>query len=236
MRTAYSATILCLLLAAPALTAGDAETTRKRVLRYGKELAEAWAKFATEAQKNVRSQTISDINQQFTRDITKCDAATNEKMMQVYSNFLKNLDRADEFFRLEKMNTERSQYVKACSTAFKREFQLATDFAEPRTAQKCYAMLLDMLTQARDQFVLERTKDLRAEGFTAVQQAFNDLMRTAKSDENVDHAEQMDKNIKDAKARFPVATALLAVKNQQPFQMCEAAAKLIKQKSMQAQR
>jgi len=233
-----SALVLALLLAGVGwAAAGDvkSESTEMRLERYGKDLSEAWTKFPTDAQKNVRQQTIQDITAVFTREIPRSEPSKEKKLAQVFSGYLNSLDKATDLFRVEKMKQERSSYIKGCGMAFKREWAFATDFAAERTTQKCYEILLDYLEQIRDRFIQEKEKDVRQDGYQTTNALFNELIRTAKIPDGIDHAVQMDKNIKEAKIRFPVTIEAIKVKNAPVFQLCEQAAKMLKQRAMQKQ-
>jgi hypothetical protein len=242
MRVQFSAAVLITFIAgcSAQIHAGDkpegkTETTEGRLERYGKELVEAWEKFPAEHQKNVRTQTLTDINSVFTREAPRTEPAKDKKLAQIFNSYLANIDRATDLFKVEKMKTERSSYVKGCSIVFKREWVFATDYAAERTTQKCYELLLDWLEQARDKFVMDKDKDLRQEALQSINQLFTDLIRTAKVPDNIDHAMQMDKNIKDAKMRFPMTTETMKAKNSPVFQLCEQAAKTLKQRALQKQ-
>lgn len=227
--------LVALVLSTPALFAAENNiNTQARLEKYGKELAEAWEKFPTEAQKATRTQTITDINALFSREMQRADPPKDKKLLQIFSSFMASLERTTEYFRVEKMKSERSSYIKGCSQTFKRETAFATDYLAERTTQKCYDMLLDLLEQVRDKFVMEKDKDLRNEGIQAVNSFFNELMQKAKIPDG-DHATMMDKNIKEAKTRFPMTTEAMKTKNQPIFAVCESAAKAIKTKANQKQ-
>jgi hypothetical protein len=206
--------------------------TRDRLEELGKGLAEAWEKYNTEAQKATRQQTISDRNTVFNREVSTASVPPNQKIAQVVAAYRTNLEKANDYFRTEKMKSERGLYVKACTLVLKREIKLASDFAAARTTQDVFNIYVNELEEACDTFVVERNKDLRQEAMTGMQQLFTDLLKDAKVPENVDHADQMDKNIKEGKKRFPTTTKVLQAKNQAALTAVESAAKQLKQKSV----
>jgi len=224
---------MLLLVSSASVYAAAAETTRGMLDRYGRELAEVWEKFPAETQKQVRAQSITDINTAFGRDITKPDPPANLKLAPIFSAYLDNLMKVHDLFKTEKMKAERTAYVRACSTVFKRESMAATDFNADRTAQRCFSMLLDWCEEARDRFVQEKNKDLRTDAYSQINTLFSDLLKNAKFAENIDHAVQMDKNLKEAKLRFPTTPPMLSAKNLPVMQICENAVKSIKAKSAQ---
>jgi hypothetical protein len=230
MKIKYLATAL-LLIACTGVFAGEL-TTRERVDALGKGLEEAWTKYNTDAQKVTRQQTITDLNAVFSREIATAPVPPNQKLAQIIIHYRKALDKANDFFRIEKMKSERSSYLKACTQALKRETKLATNYAEARTTQEVYKIYVDALEEACDEFVLEKNKDLKSEAMAGMQQLFTELLKDAKTPENVDHADQMDKNIKDARMRFPTTTKVLLQKNQAALNAAESAAKQVKQKSV----
>jgi hypothetical protein len=238
MRSLFAAVSAAMIIGALAYAGdkpeGKAETTESRLERFGKELADTWEKFPAEHQKNVRSQTLQDINAVFSREITKTEAAKDKKLNQIFNTFLANLDRTTDLFKVDKMKMERGNYIKGCAQVFKREWVFATDYAADRTTQKCYEMLLDWLEQARDKFVPDKDKDIRQEALQSANQLFTDILRTAKVPD-VDHASQMDKNLKDAKLRFPATTETMKAKNGPVMTICEQAAKALKQRALQKQ-
>jgi hypothetical protein len=207
-------------------------TTRERLKKFGDELSGIWEKFPTEAQKVTRTQTSTDLNASFQKEITVLPTP-NEKIGQIFKHFLADLDRANELFRLDKMSNEKKQYIQACQTTFRRESQKATDFAETRTTQQAFDLLLNMLEQVRDEFVQEKNKELRQQGVQAANQFFTDILKSAKIPENMDHAKQMDLNMKEIKNRFPTTTKALSDKNQGAYSAAETAAKQVKQKNSQ---
>jgi hypothetical protein len=230
MKRRYFTTAL-LVTVCTGVIAGEADT-QDRLEALGKGLVEAWTKFNTEAQKLTRQQTITDINSTFTREIAQATVPPNQKIAQVLITYKKNLEKANDLFRTEKMKSERSSYIKACTLVLKRELKLATDFAESRTTQSVFNLYVDELEDASSMFVLEKNKDLKQEALTGLQGLFNDLLKDAKVPENIDHAEQMDKNIKEGKQRFPTATKVLLQKNQAALTAVESAAKQVKQRSL----
>jgi hypothetical protein len=211
-------------------------TTRQRLDKFGKDLAETWEKFPTEAQKAVRQQTLLDLNSVFMREVTRSEAPKDKKIMQVFALYLSSLEKTTDLFKVEKMKQERSNYIKGCAQTFKRELQFATDYINPdRTTQNCYDTLVEMLEEIRDRFVTEKEKDLRTDGFSTVNAAFSELMNKSKIPD-VDHAAAMDKNVKEAKSRFPVTTEAMKAKNAAPYSLCENAAKAIKQRAVTMQK
>jgi hypothetical protein len=220
------------------LAASDAVnlTTRQRLDRFGKELSETWEKYPTEAQKAVRQQTLLDLNSVFMREVARSEAPKDKKIMQVFTLYLNSLEKTTELFKVEKMKLERANYVKACAQTFKRELQFAVDYANPeRTTQNCYDLLTEMLEEIRDRFVTDKDKDIRSDAFSAVNSAFSELMNKSKIPD-VDHSAAMDKNIKEAKTRFPITTEAMKAKNGPAYTLCENAAKAIKQRAVTMQR
>ena len=213
---------------------GGNRTTRQCIEKLGKDLSETWEKYATEAQKAVRQQNFQDINTVFTREIGKAEAPKDKKIVQLYKFYLDDLERTTEYFKVEKMKTERSVYIRGCGMTFKREYVVATDYASERTTQQCYDMLINMLEEARDKFVSDKDKDLRAETFQTLNTFFSDLVGRAKIPD-VDQAAAMDKNIKEARARFPTTTEAMKSKNAPAYALCESAAKMIKQRALTKQ-
>jgi hypothetical protein len=213
--------------AAPSST----KNTRELLEDYGKSLVEAWTKYNTEAQKATRQQSIMDSGAAFNKDIAMANPPPNIKLLACFKYYLTSLDKANDLFRTEKMKSERQTYVRACSTFLKRETQKTSDYAEVRTTQDCFKMFVNLLEEACDMFVLEKNKDLRTESITGAQSFFSDLIKNAKVPEGVDHAEQMDQNIKDARQRFPTTTKVMQEKNQAVLTAVENAAKQVKQKS-----
>lgn len=211
-------------------------TTRQRLEKFGKDLSETWEKYPTDAQKAVRQQTLLDLNSVFMREITRSEAPKDKKIMQVFALYMNSLEKTTELFKVEKMKQERANYMKGCAQTFKREMQNATDYVNPdRTTQNCYDTLVEMLEEIRDRFVTDKDKDLRADGFSTVNSAFSELMNKAKIPD-VDHAAAMDKNIKEAKTRFPMTTEAMKAKNGPAYTLCENAAKAIKQRAVTMQK
>jgi len=238
MRTVLACYCVTLFLAvSPVVLAADPAgnmNTQKRIEKLGKELADTWEKYASDSQKATRQQNFQDINTVFTREIAKAEAPKDKKIVQDFKAYLDNLDHTTDLFKVEKMKAERALYIRGCGVAFKREVIFATDYAAERTTQQCYDLLLNMLEEARDKFVIEKDKDLRAEAFQTLNTFFSDLTTKAKIPD-VDHAAAMDKNIKEAKARFPITTEAMKSKNGPAYMLCENAAKLIKQRALTKQ-
>src|SRR5688572_10480761 len=113
MKNRFLATAL-IISACSSVMAGELNT-RDRVAELGKGLSEAWMKFNTDAQKVTRQQTITDINSIFTREINNAAVPPNQKLLQVIKGYIANLERANEYFRTEKMKAERSTYIKGCT-------------------------------------------------------------------------------------------------------------------------
>jgi len=227
------ASCLCIaILSLPAVFGAASESTRSKLTKFGADLAGTWEKFPTDAQKNVRTQALTDLVQTFQKEIAKADAPPNLKLAVAYSNLLSNLDKANDLFRTDKMKGERTNYVRMCAITFRREWVQCVDYVNERSTQKCFDMLLDWLEEARQNLTQEKNKDLRQEAYQSANQLFTDILKNAKVPENMDHAVQMDKNIKEAKIRFPTTTPALQAINAPAMTVIEAAARAVKQRAM----
>ncbi|HEY3324676.1 MAG TPA: hypothetical protein VGP72_29765 [Planctomycetota bacterium] len=226
--------VVVLTLVISALQAGEkVVNTRTLVRKFGDDLAAAWDKFPLPNQKTVLSQTCTDLNTVFSSAIMKVDGPPNQTVKQMFRAYLDNVARVRELFKVEKMKQERGTYARGCDMALKREITFATDYQKERTTQQCFEMLMDFLEAAREEFIQDANRDLRSATYQQANNVFSEILRFAKFAPGIDYAVEMDNSVKAARIRFPTTTDALRERNGPAFQLCDSAARAIKQKSTQ---
>lgn len=200
------------------------ETTQTRLSRFGKDLIDAWTTYPKEKDETVRKQKITDLNNAFTAEIRKLPPPENQTLDKLVESYLSNLERAKNMFRLEKMLNEKQQYITVCGQVFRYEAQFATDLKEQRTASKNFDTVRQWAVDAKAR--LSRIpEEARLPFYAGLGEVFTSMMKYAKKDEG-DPTAIYDKQLKDVRRAFPVATEEFQKVNQAPLGMLEGAAKL----------
>ncbi|MCY3018120.1 MAG: hypothetical protein NTW87_03690 [Planctomycetota bacterium] len=224
-----------LVLTGAVASAGEPKTmtTRQLLAKFVDDLKSVWEKYGTVSQKAVREQTVNELNTSFTKDIRDAEVPKNLRLQKALDFYLSGLENSPSLFPVEKVRNERNLYVRGCSACYKREYMQAADYADARTTQQCFDMLMKNMEQVRDTLAREQYKEIRAEAYGIVNSLFAEQIQAATVPEKVDPADQMDKNMKEARARFPVSVKVLADTNTPALSAVEAAAKRVAEKAKQ---
>jgi len=213
-----------------------AETTQGRLARFGDDLAAAWKTYPSDKDETVRRQKFTDLNSAVIGEIAKLDPPEKLTIQRAIDNYSSNVQRAKTLFRLEKMNSEKGQYITACGAAFRRELNgkwmtsdrkgepFISDIATPRTASKCFDMLVEWCDASR---VVLRTAPEEAHSpyYTALNEAFGLMMKTSTKDAG-DPTEVYDGQLKLVRRRFPLTSEVLENTNKPIVTVLEGASKL----------
>lgn len=212
-------------------SASAATNTHQRLDKYAEDIVQAWTDYAKDSQKSVRDQRISDINQQFKKDIATLEPPPNTTIERSVNALITAVGRTNTLLKFEKMQGDRLTYITSCCDVLKRDIPLSTDFSSPRTTQQAYDLLLNSLTSARDTL-----RTLNNEQKSTVYQQINtcmtDVIKRATPPAKPDPAELMDQNIKEARRRFPITSPELETANRSIVTLLESVAKQIEQQSV----
>jgi len=223
------AVLLCVSFASSALVAADNKTTRQLLSKYTDDLQSIWKDYATEKQKDTRERALQDYQRVFQRELPSAEVPTGLRVGAVIQTFIDNMQQSATLFRLDKMNTTRTAYLQACAQVFKREAAGATDYAEARNTQKVFDLLSAWLENARD--TLRRTHiDAQTQTYQAINEICTNMISVATVPEG-DALAQMDRNLKEARKRFPINSDALKTVNQPILSLVEQRAKDIQTKA-----
>jgi len=120
-------------------------------------------------------------------------------------NYSSNLQKIRTYFKQEKMSGERTSYATLCGVAFRREAKGASDFADERTASKCYEMIVGWADSGRNA-LRSVPDDFHAAYYGALSEVFTVMVKTAKKDDG-DPSQIYDKQLKEIARRFPAMGA-----------------------------
>jgi hypothetical protein len=211
--------------------AAEKSTTRQVLSKLNDDMQKVWRDYGGDKQKDTRERALQDLQSQFQKDLPLADVPTGMTMHSIIKKLVDNMEDARTTFRVEKMVQTRNQYQTACAAAFKREFPKASDYTEARTTQKVFDLMMDWLEEARDGL-----RQVNTEGQTGAYQAINEgctgMLNGATIPENEDSIAQLDKNLKEARRRFSIATDTLKKANAPILTLAENRAKEIQQKNL----
>jgi len=219
----------CLFLLAAPARAADSKTTRQLLTKYTEDLTNLWKEYASDKHKDTRDRAIQDYQQTFQREVANAEVPAGLKVNAITQTFIENMANSATLFRLEKMNTTRTAYLQGCVQAFKREYAKASDYAEPRTTQKVFELTMLWLENARDG-LRRASNDAQQQTYSAINEMSGAMLQAATVPEG-DALAQMDKNIQDARRKFPINSEVLKQMNQQLLQILEQRAKDAQQKA-----
>lgn len=207
------------------------ETTRTLFNKFSNDLEGAWRDYASDKQKDAREKLISDLKESFNQKINKAAPPPGLKVQQVVSFFIDKISDSKSLFRLDKMKSARTAYEAGCQLLFKREFASASDIADARTTQKAFDLSLAWFEDARDA-LRQAVPEAQTLAYNSVNEAATILVKGATIPPDIDHIAQLDKNLQEARKRFPTNNPVLAKANTPILSMLEARAKDIQQRSV----
>ena len=231
MRHLHRVTVALAFILALSSFMAEAMTTRQRLSQFGDDLREVIQKNILASRKAVREQLVQDLNTQFSTQIREVKPPPKWTLQKAADAYIGSLEEMYTLFPTEASRSERSLFMKATGDTYRHECRHATDYANPRTLQECYDMLMKNLQSGMRRFAQERCKDARQEMQTSFNTVFGELMGTATVPDNVDLAKQMADNVDRARTFFPVTTKELADKNGPLVSLLESAAKRIEQRA-----
>jgi hypothetical protein len=224
----------CILLVVLVVSSGGAiaaeETTRTLFSKYSGDLEGAWQNYGSDKQKDARDKLITDLKDAFTVKITKAAIPPNLKMSNVISHFLDRIAESRTLFRLEKMKTTRIAYEAGCQLLFKREFPGSVDIAETRTTQQAFDLAMRWFEDARDA-VRQSSTEAQTLTYNTINEAVTLVIKGA-TIPDIDHIAQLDKNLQEARKRFPTGSPVLAKVNSPILNLLEARAKDIQSRAV----
>ena len=170
----FSVTVLVLSLNAHAAT-----NTRQRLDKYGEDMAQAWTDYGKDNQENSpRDQRITDINQQFKKDLATLEPPPNTTIEKSISALIAAASRVNTLLKFDKMQSDRATYITCCCDVLKREMPLTTDYSAARTTQQAFTILMDSLNSARDSLRI-LSNDQKATVYQQINSCLTDVIKKA---------------------------------------------------------